>query len=293
MGDGRDLIRNLYIQGRTRWMIFLIGFAFLLWLWVTAGKTRHPGAIKQSWSVTASRLLAIAGCILYARIVFATREQRVPVLYYNGSSEDTQAILESIEKMMCLKDRGYEDVPIDDIVSFIRENRYVPKKAFGVVIQLKSVDDLKAILVKEMPHITVLIPSEAIMAGSDRSLQLPYSVILGVTAKHKSSIIEDLKEVRRKGEMSFGKPVECALISNADDENLKNLSLRSGYLCFFDGKGFNRFGDRPHLVRLLDVTKVIKSKRYRSNIYLSTQLFMGRFILWPFAFMGGLKRVGK
>ncbi len=290
MDDMRELLRNLYNQGRSRWVVFLIGFAFLSWLWVKAGQTRHPGAIKHSWSVIASRVLAVAGCILYGRIVFATREQRVPVLYFNGSSEDTQAISEAIKRISYIKNRGYEDVPIDDIVAFIRENRYVPKKAFGIVVQLESFNHLNAFLGKELPHITVLLPSKEITTAS-QSLELPYSVIPGVVAEASSSIIEDLKEIGKRGQTILGKPISCGLISGVDQESLKNLALRSGYLCFFDGNGYNRFGDQPHLVRLIDVTNAVKSDRYKWNIYLSVQLFMGRFIVWPIAVIGGFKKV--
>lgn len=290
--DGHSkLLRDLYNQGKIKWAIFLIGLAFLAWLWVKAAQPRHAGAIKHSWSVKASRVLAIAGGILYGRLIFASREQRVPVLYFDGLSRASQEVVEAIKKMTCLKDHGFEDVPIDDIVSFIRDNRYVPKRAFGLVVRIGTIDQLRAILGENPPHLTILFPAEAMRKQSLERIELPYRISPGVFSEKPDLGIQDLKEISQNGSWLFGKPIDCALIPDASQEELKNMALRSGYRCFFNGDGFNRFGDRPHLVRLLDATGIVNSKNYRPCLYYAVQLFMGRFIFWPTAVLSGLRKV--
>lgn len=291
MDSHNRLLRDLYNQGKIKWVIFLIGVAFLAWLWIKAAQPRHAGAIKRSWSVNASRVLAIAGGIIYGRLIFASREQRVPVLYFDGFSRTPQQVVEAIEKMTYLKERGFEDVPIDDIVGLIRDNTYVPKRAFGLIVRIGTIDQLRAILGENQPHLTILFPAEAIRKQSFDRIELPYRISPGIFSEKPSPGIEDLKEISRRGYWLFGKSIDCALIPDASQDDLKNMALRSGYRCFFDGDGFNRFGDRPHLVRLLDVTRILNSKKHAACLYHAVQLFMGRFIFWPAAVICGLKKV--
>jgi len=69
------------------------------------------------------------------------------------------------------------------------------------------------------------------------------------------------------------------------DLDLRGLLKGTPYTCFLDGRGLNRFGDEPHLLRLLDATAVTESRRAMTSLPVYIGLFRGRYYLWPVAAM--------
>ncbi len=281
-----SFLKSLCRQASHRWLIFAIGLGLLLWLWFAAGQVRQPGAIKRRWAVVASRALVVAGAIFLARIVLVTHEERVPVVFVSAGKAGI-APEELIARAGYLHKHGYEDIPIDDVVMFIREARYVPKKCFAIVLEI---DDLRgmSILTNNSPHLTVMTSLEALQSGSERVV-LPYAITPAVRIRSASDLLDQLDKAKRLGKAIFDKDIECALIESIGSEAMRRLARRSGYLCFFDGQGFNRFGDEPHLVRLLDLTRLF-AEGSGFKIWVSIQLFKGRFAFWPLAVITGLAR---
>ncbi len=280
-------MEKLYRQGAYRWMIFAIGLGLFIWLWVTAGHVRHPGAKKHKWAVVASRMLVVAGSLFFARLVFLTHEERIPVVYISVpgtglGGEDT------ITSLRYLRKRGYEDIPIDDVVMFIREARYVPKKAFAAVIEFENVDELRNIVADDIPHLVVMFPKEALEKTS-LEIELPYAITPAARFVKPDNPLDELIRTRRIGKKIFGKEIQCGLLESLSSDEIRRTARRSGYLCFFDGHGYNRFGDEPHLVRLLDLTKVI-AEGGGSRLWLCLQLFRGKFIFWPLAAIARVNR---
>lgn len=286
--QSQPLLRSLHRQGSYRWIIFAIGLALLIWLWITAGEVRHPGAVKRQWAVIASRILVVAGAVFFARIVLVTHEERVPVVYASASRAGLEPG-EILSRLAYLRRRGYEDVPIDDIVMFVREARYVPRKCFGIVVEVEDIDQIDSIVSSETPHMTLIVGFEH-LKSVDRSISLPYAITPAVRIEGKGDLLDHLAEAKELGRKVFGKETECALVESYDSDQMRRTARRSGFLCFFNGKGYNRYGDEPHFIRLLDVTGIV-ARRSGFKLWLSVQLFKGKFIYWPLALATGLGRV--
>jgi hypothetical protein len=298
---GRDeaLIACLYRQAGRRWLMLAGALAVLLWLGFFAGHLRNPDAVKREWAVLISRVLAGAGGLLLARLLLFTYEERVPVLFLDLRSgiSVAGATGRAAQALRGLKARGYVTVPLGDVVEFVREQRYVPKKCFGLVIEVGGFEEVQGII-EALPGAwyTILLPPEALKssAGSERPAVLPPEVSMGLTlvGGHSPHGTDDLS-ARLEGSrdkieaLTRGKP-GFARVGGLPGVDLRALLKKSGYACFLDGHGLNRFGDEPHMLRLLDVTPAVPAREPLKGLAMYIGLFKGKHYLWPVA---AIKRI--
>jgi hypothetical protein len=73
--------------------------------------------------------------------------------------------------------------------------------------------------------------------------------------------------------------------------DLRGLLKQTSYTCFLDGSGFNRFGDEPHVLRLLDATGAVTGNRDGRRLAMYMGLFKGHYYLWPAA--AAMRLAGK
>lgn len=202
---------QLYRQAWRRWLILAGALAVLLCLGIFAGHVRNPDAVKRQWAVLVSRILAGAGGFVLVRLLLVSYEERVPVLFFDlRSAKGAVGMVERIgDAVRDLKDRGYEVVPLGDVVEFVREQRYVPRKCVGLVIETTGIEDLVEIAAA-LPgfDMTVLLP---LRAGEDdtalsRISGLPSGVSLGLSlvgsggledAAGLRALLEGFRENRR------------------------------------------------------------------------------------------------
>ena len=273
--------------------------AALFLLGIFAGHVRNPDAVKREWAVVVSRILAGAGGFLLIRLLLFSYEERVPVLSFDIRSETAGAggaggVGSAIGE---LKERGYVTVSLSDIVEFVREQRYVPKKCFGLVIEAGRSEEVSRIA-DALPgsHLTILLPPGALDsdAARDRLSALPSEVSVGLSLagkdgpKNADDLMSSLERSReRLIALNAGGPpfAKVGLVHGVD---LRGVLKRAGYACFLDGRGFNRFGDEPHVLRLLDATPVVSAGRGGRELALYIGLFKGKHYIWPVAAMARL-----
>lgn len=293
------LAARLYGQAGRRWLMLAAALIVLLVLGAIAGHVRNPEAVKREWAVVVSRVLAGAAGLLLIRLLLFSDEERVPVLFFDmpsGTSGD--AGLGRIGSAIArLKDRGYVTVPLNDIVEFVREQRYVPKKCFGLVVEASGSEDIAGIFgALRGSHLTILLPPTALHAGTgqDRPSPVPSGVSIGLNLTGEQSprdaeglraslkACRDTITVLNRGEAGF---VKVGYVQGVD---LRGLLKQTGYACFLNGRGFNRFGDEPHLLRLLDVTPVVRAGKGWKGLSMCMDLFKGKHYVWPAVAVTGL-----
>ncbi len=314
---------SLYRQGAYRWLLLVAAAALLCWLWVFAGQVRRAGAVKRPWAVLASRLLVVTGGIFVARLLLFSHEERIPVLFLRSGDAGENEIAQQLRLISRLGRAGYEDVPIGDIVMFIRERRYVPKRAFGLVVEVSTRERLPALVgCAEGMNLTALVPSSALEdrhggrgfagdssgiapsapAGSNTLTEepgsagarpeagpsLPDSVSLGVILRAEKDPQRALQQAAVLSLHLFGKKPNYAMIRDCPHPEVSRLLKASGYTSLFDGKGYNRFGDHGYEVRLLDVTGLVRAKLAVLGLLLSIAMFKGTYLGWPLAAIGRL-----
>ncbi len=283
-------------QAGHRWLMLAGAMVVLLWLGAFAGHVRNPDAVKRQWAVLVSRILAGAGAIILVRLLLVSYEERVPVLFFDlhvgTGSEGTLGRIADVVRG--LKDRGYEVVPLDDVVEFVREQRYVPRKCIGLVLEANGMADLVEIATA-LPglNITVLLPPEA---GKDatacsRISELPPEVSLGLSLAANGGRCDyaglmGLLGGFRESIAGFAGRKPCfARLGPVRSIDLRRLLKETAYACFLDGSGFNRFGDEPHLLRLLDATAFVTGESGVKGLAVYIGLYKGKYYLWPLAAM--------
>ena len=288
-------LRSIYRQAGYRWIILLGALVFLLWLGLFAGKVRTAGGVKRPWAVTASRIMAAAGGIFLVRLLLLSYEERVPVLLVNLRDDLTDSELgdRASEWIYKLSEEGREIVPLGDVVSFIAERRYVPKRCLGLVIETATLQEAREFVTHVGgASVTVLMPPKAVtMSGSAfADSGFPRNVEVGVTLADRldpddeRGLEEALRAFTGQTSRSLGRDPICARISGTPDIDLRRVLKATGYSCFLDGTGYNRFGDEPHLVRLLDVTPILRLRRMRGlHMAVYVGMFRGGYFWWPVA----------
>jgi hypothetical protein len=260
-----------------------------------AGQVRHPEATKREWAVLASRILVVAGGIFLVRLILLSHEERVPILLLRA--RDVACGGEPVASLMLsvigLRARGYELVPLADIVMFIREHRYVPKKCFGLVVESSAREELADILAAAgETSITVVLPLEALRnrGGGAAYRELPETAALGTVWTASQDVRDQGQQVTEEylrafgdlGARLLGKKPEYALLEGCSHIDLRALLRTSGYTCFLDGEGYNRFGDESHVMRVMDVSCLVRrrtARQFRVMLYMS--MFKGTYIGWP------------
>lgn len=290
------LMRHLVKSARRRWFVFILGLGLLAVLFVFAGMTRTPGARKNPYMVIASRVLAVFGAAMLARIVLLTREDGVPVLFLRAAG-DGAWLADSLR----LIEERFEVVPLSDVIAFIKEQRYVPRKGAAVVIGASSAGDLAAV--------------NAALVGRDSASRIPVTLLLGetlvadVTAEGGLGPIPDgaaiglrvgARETGSDAIRSRERALEClasaagalegaasvsATYAMLDDQEqvVPTTSGRvAGLKAFFGGDGLNRYGDRGELIRLMDVAEILAAGRAR-GVRLSTYaaMYRGNYLPYP------------
>jgi hypothetical protein len=261
------------------------------WLWVFAGHVRSPGATKTPWAVLASRILAAAGAVFLIRLTLFPHEERVPVVSIDHRVEGGN--VEGVSRLLRLQSKGYEVVPLDDVVMLVRERRYVPKKCLSIVIRISSLDDIGAVVdhVGESPITLVL--EESALGGKTvgRTYRVPDQVAVGVSISGRGEKGVKQTEARlttaqRAIASILGRKIEYALLEDSVDIDLKRLCKSTGITAFLNGKGFNRHGDEAHLIRLMDVTGLVNHRTLSlANLRAHLSLFKGSYYVWPAAAM--------
>jgi hypothetical protein len=284
-------LRSLYGQAARRWLFLAIALGFLFSLGLYAGHVRTEGAIKRHWAVVFSRVLAGAGAFFFVRLLLFSFEERVPILVFDlgapeGRAGATAQAAGWIDRFV---KRGYEIVPLENVVDLVRERRYVPKRCLGVVIEAGDAAGLAAVARAFPPEITVLLPVAALdgPSGDSASPELPSRLSLGVSLS-KTDLPDDESEVRKmlvalSERMSglLGREARYARIPSSPGLELRGLLKGTSYVCFLDGRGFNRFGDEPHLLRLLDATPFETAGWRWLSLRVYVDLFKGRYYAWP------------
>jgi hypothetical protein len=297
------LIRCLYRQASHRWFILMIALAFLVWLGLYAGRVRNPDAVKRGWAVLTSRVLAVAAGFILIRLLLFSYEERVPVLLFDlRCSRGGSGVLKTIgDTIRRLEDHGYEIVPLDDVVEFVRERRYVPRKCMGVVLEAGAMEDLRRIADHfRETEVTVLLPPEAFETSLDQAdrFGVPTTISLGLSLVEARDLADTarLKSLLEHYGAKAAGPIDqlpkYVRVHPSLDVGLRGLLKGTAYRCFLDGRGFNRFGDEGHLLRLFDTTALLDSRPSIASLALYMGLFKGKYYLWPAAAVLRLCRAG-
>jgi hypothetical protein len=214
------------------------------------------------------------------------------VLLFNVSSgKDPNGMITAIrESLRRFRAGGYEIVPLGDICEFVREHRYVPKKCMGVVIETADMPELEAVVeALGETRLALLLPPEALV-GDWRQLaesEIPAGVSLGVSFKSSTQpedaggLLDLLKDLGARSTAAGGHDLRYVRLKETGAIELRGLLRDTPYRCFLDGKGFNRFGDEPDMLRLIDTSAIMASRRVGANLSLYVDLFKGRYYVWP------------
>ncbi|MFC1799810.1 hypothetical protein ACFL2Z_02745 [Candidatus Eisenbacteria bacterium] len=285
--------RVLYAQAGKRWLIFLAALAALIWLGLFAGTVRNPGGVKRRWAVVASRAMAAVGGIIVVRLLLFSDEERVPVLYMRADAISNEALAAWIGRL-----RGREDlvVPLSDVMAFMADRRYVPKGGLGLVLKAGTIEEAETLAsIAGDIEITILLPAGTFDKIEQDGMQLPDSVAIGMVLDSGLASKEDLRAALKRfakgARLHLGKSPVCVAPGDDAVTDPDVLAGAGGYASYLGGGGYNRFGDRPYLIRPLDLTPVISLGRMTGlNTRVYAGMFRGGHIWWPLAAL--LKAIG-
>ncbi len=291
--------RALYRQAGKRWLILLVAMAALVWLGLFAGMVRNPGGIKRQWAVVASRAMTVAGGIILVRLLLFSYEERVPVVYIRTDTCSQAALATWIGRL-----RGRENavVPLSAVVAFMAERRYVPRGGLALVLEAGTIEEAEdlASLAGSL-DLTILLPPRAFENTEGESKQdtvdagghpgrrrLPDSVeigaALGLDRIPPERLTAALRHFAQRAERHLGKNPVCAATGQGTMADPRSLAEAGGYTCFLGGGGYNRFGDTPYLVGLLDISPVLRLRGQTAlNMRIYTGMFKGGYVWWPVA----------
>jgi hypothetical protein len=273
------------VAGR-RWLISLAALAALIWLGYFAGIVRNPGGVKRPWAVVASRAMAAVGGIIVIRLLLLPHEERVPVFYIRTGRVSREAIAGWIRGF-----RGREErvVPLSDVTAFMAERRYVPKGGLGIVLEAGSVAEAESLAsITGDLEVTIVLPAEAFEKAARDRERLPGPVAIGALVGSGPKPADDpmaaLKRFAEAARSRLGRDPVCAAIGEGGSVGPETLAGSGRYSCCLGGSGFNRFGDKPYIIRTMDITPVICLGRLTSlNTLLYGRFFKGSYIWWPVA----------
>ncbi len=291
--------RALYRQGGKRWLILLVAIAALVWLGLFAGVVRNPGGIKRQWAVVASRAMAAAGGIILVRLLLFSYEERVPVVYIRPDTGSEEALAGWIGRL-----QGREDVvvPLSDVVAFMAERRYVPRGGLALVLEAGTIEEAETLasLAGDI-KVTILLPARAFENAQGESKQdtadaggyagkrrladsVEIGAALGLDRTSPERLTAALRHFAQRAERHLGKSPVCAATGQGIMADPRSLAEAGGYTCSLGGGGYNRFGDTPYLVGLLDISPVLRHGRATGlNVRIYTEMFKGGYIWWPVA----------
>ncbi len=280
---------QLYRQGAYRWIALIVALALLAWLWMFAGQARNPEGVKRQWAVLASRILAVAGGFFLLRLLLFTHEERIPVIFIGtgGTATGVETAGDRIETVTALREKGHEVISLRDVVMFIRAHRFLPKKCFGLVVEVGSPEEFDEIIsAAGDTAITAVLTPDVLREFESQSVRrdLPETISLGTVVSGHEEIEHQLTSFAELAKKVLGRQPEYAVVEGAADWELRTALKSTGYTSFLGGGSYNRFGDENHLVRLMDVSSLLAGKSVRGpRIALSIALFKGTYIVWPLA----------
>ncbi len=282
------LLAQLENRALRKWVILLIGLGMLTWLFVFAGKVREPGHVKRRWAVVASRVLVMAAGATLWKTLFVPGDQRVPVVYLDLKALRNRDI-EPGSKLECfarLLLSSYEAVPLSDVLDFISERRYVPPRAIGIVVHIGSPADISNVeeIFGDVPH-TLVVDHDILNENLDTNTLRAKPVEFGIYFDEEPGNKDVALSLKDSISQVLGREPICAMWKSlqADRVILKKMPFR----CILGGVGFNRFGDEPGIVRLLDLTESICS---RLEMRICISLFCGKDFSYPVLVLARLSR---
>jgi hypothetical protein len=210
----------------------------------------------------------------------------------------------NLDPVLGLRRLGYDTIPLEDVTMLIRERRYVPKRCFALVMAISTLDDADRIAAYtgQMP-VTLFIGSgdlEAAGRGSGGAgTGTGYGIrVVASRSENEEEIQSHLEEALEKAVSVVGTRPEYAMVEGGARPDLDAVAKATGLAGFLDGVGFNRYGDEPHLIRILDVTWM-GGRRLLGTINLAAHiaLFKGGHYALPVAaiatFLGGRPGGGR
>jgi hypothetical protein len=295
----RSLLTEVFRQGAYRWLAFAVAVALLVWLAAFAGQIRTPGAVKRGWAVQVSRVLALAAVLIVLRLLMFGYQRRVPVIYLRVADfRDEQGDpLEAISRLRSLLPGNRSFAPLGDVVQFVREQRYIPRTCFSLVVEIAHLSDLD----RTLPAVaglnpTLLLPPEA-LDDAPAGFVPERRFDLGLTLRDRPrgevndrvSLGRLLRGAADRSQAALATRMEYALIGETTNPDLRATLKATEYSAFFGGSGFNRYGDEAHLIRVLDAGPFISQGRAGEiafRAYLA--MFRGSYLAWPVAVLAGL-----
>jgi hypothetical protein len=283
------MMRRVHRQALVRWLILLGAAAGLTWLGLFAGQARTPGAIKRGWAVTASRVMALGAGFLVLRIVMFSPERRIPVVLLDSGAGglDLDRAMKAAED---LARAGYEPVPLADVTAHIRDGSYVPGKCVSFALAVGTAEELARVLEtgRELKA-TILLPPGALEGtGPDTPVVPPGTEVALDLRKVEPSSVADrvrvgshLRDFTQSLEERLNVRARYAAANRGALTDPRATLTATGYDALLDGEGFNRYGDRPHLVRLLDLTGLVQRGKSRISILAAVELFKGKYLWLP------------
>ena len=206
-----------------------------------------------------------------------------------GAREMLEAVADSMRKFQRC---GFEIVPLDDVIEFVRERRYLPRKCLGLVIEVGNPEELSAIE-EALPglHVVVLLPLGALetceepkkLGEVSSSISLGIDLVGGPEIHDAARFRNLIGSASAKAVALTGIEPRYVRVAPAPDIELRGVLRGTPYSCILNGRGFNRFGDEAHLLRLLDTTTIIEGRRAGKNLLTYVGLFKGKYYLWPVA----------
>jgi hypothetical protein len=283
MQDGlRDaLLEQLVKSARRRWAVLAVGLALLALLFIFAGLIRTPGARKNPYTVVASRVLAVVGAVLLTRIVLLTHEDGVPVFLIETAGGSGESLAEALD----LIENRFEVVPLSDVVAFVRDQRYVPRKGVALVLEVKSRADMSAaVRVLSRSGRPAGLAATLLLAEPAAAAALPESASLAVEARggDERTVTEALKSVSLGVEKAAGLAPAYAMLDDDRGLTLGKISRVAGIEAFFGGDGLNRYGDRGHRIRLMNITRILAAGKARgTRLWVYTRMYRGDYTPYP------------
>jgi hypothetical protein len=170
-------------------------------------------------------------------------------------------------------------------------------EAGGIEEVFRAVEGLAAM------DFTALLPPGAFEGGreADARRAIPERVSLGLSLVGETrppgggEIQKVLEEFQSRSIDRTGRRPRYARVDASWDIDLRRILKNSSYACFLDGRGYNRFGDEAHVLRLLDTAAVERESDARAALPTYVGLFSGRYWVWPvaaFLRLAGSRRKG-
>jgi len=188
------------------------------------------------------------------------------------------------------------------VVAFMAERRYMPRGGLALVLEAGTIEEAEGLasLAGDI-KVTILLPARAFENTQGESKQdtvdgggytgkrrLPDSIeigaALGLDRISPERLTAALRHFAQRAERRLGKSPVCAAIGQGTMTDPRSLAEAGGYTCFLGGGGYNRFGDTPYLVGLLDISPVLRLRRQTGlNMRIYTGMFKGEYFWWPVA----------